>query len=271
MKSLSFTLVVLVFFLVSCAPSDDIIQTALAETMDAAPTITETPEPTNTLTLTPSPSNTPSQTPSETPTYTPSETSTATNTFTPTPDVRIITIDSKAFLLEKEDLPKNAKYYLPGPNWISPILNEEIVQSWGSEEGRDYLDKTGRIEGWWVFYKRGNTTLLVPEEIMHNVVMYENLEGALLTITELARDTRDVEYKKLNREIEIGGTSLAYLKKKMQPNGKYKVWYMVETAYRNYVSIVQGYGWEEEVKYEYVEDIARTAIMKLEAAPIEMP
>jgi hypothetical protein len=42
-------------------------------------------------------------------------------------------------------------------------------------------------------------------------------------------------------------------------------------SYRNYLHAVSGWGWEYEVKPEYVEDIARILLAKLQAAPLSNP
>jgi len=175
-------------------------------------------------------------------------------------------------LLEKADLPEDAGYYLPGPGWITPHLNEEVIYGWGTTEGKEYLDKTGRITGWVVYYKRGSITAIAPEEISQNIVQYETTRGALISLNEYPiTKVSDWDWKKLNREINIGGESNFFLHKEMKSNGRYWVWYRVDTAFRNYYSSVRGIGWEEDVVYEYVDEIARTAIEKLEAAPLEIP
>lgn len=246
--------------------SEGDVQTAIARTQGA--------KQMNTLTLTPSSTDTPvpTSTFTSTPSITPSPTITDTTTLTPTltPDHRIIEIDPIKFLLKSDDLPKEAKYYLPDSSWISPHHNSEIISGWGTEKGREYLDRTGRVDGWWVYYKRGTQTVLSPEEIFHNIIMYKTAEGAKLTIKEYSK-ALDSDYKLVDRELDFGDISQAMLLKEMQPNGKYRVWYRIETAYRNYVSIVVGFGWEEEVTYDYVENIARIVIDKLEVAPLSEP
>jgi hypothetical protein len=79
------------FTLVACssAPSANSVETAIAQTQSAQPTITDTPEPpTPTITLTPLPSDTPLPTSTFTPksTYTSRPTNTRAPTRTPTPE-----------------------------------------------------------------------------------------------------------------------------------------------------------------------------------------
>jgi hypothetical protein len=249
--------------LISCntEPDANSINTAIAQTQNAKPSASSTHTPTET--------NTPTIT--WTPTYTP--TNTATITYTPTPDLRIITEEPREFLLEKEDLPKKAQYFLPNSQWISPHHNSEIISSWGSIEGREYIERTGRVDGWWVYYARGSDTVFAPQEIFHNIIKYESVEGAQITVNEynLVTSNRNEEYEFVDRDLDFGDISIAMVAKETQSNGKQRVWYRVETAYRNYVSIIGAWGWEEDMDFVYVENIAKTAVEKLESAPLSNP
>ena len=115
------------------------MQIAFEQTLTAMVTNTHTPESTNTTTETPTltPTNTPTQTSTST------ETPTQTNTITPslTPDLRVIELEPVYMQLQRDDLPKDGKYYLPNSTWTSPHLNSEVVSGWGVEEGKDYLAK----------------------------------------------------------------------------------------------------------------------------------
>ena len=250
--SYSFALIYLLLSITSCTTSESAIQTAMANTQAAMPTSTDTPEPTATFTLEPSPTNT------NTPTVIPS----------PTPDLRVIIIDSKEFLLEKDDLPANAKYYLPNAGWISPHHNSEIISGWGKEEGLEYLERTGRIDGWFAYYKRGSSAVKAPEEIYHNIIQYKTGEGAFLTVTEFSTAARNPDWAILDDDFSLGDKSIICIFKEMQPGGEYRVWYRIETAYRNYVSIVAGYGWEKEFDLDYVTMVAELMVDKLSEAPL---
>ncbi len=256
-------------FLSACTASEAQILTAIAETEAAKPTSTDTTLPTSTQTDTPTPTHTPTET------ATPTPTATFTATPSPTPDLRIIRTDPKEFLLTSDDLPEDAKYFLPGPGWISPHHNSEIISGWGREKGLEYLERTGRIDGWVVQFYRGTETLRIPEIIYHNLIQYESAEGAQITLLEFnlvvykGRSSREYEF--VDRELDIGDMSLAMIAKEMQPNGKYRIWYRIGATYRNYGSYIYGWGWEDDIDYEYIEDIARSVIEKLEQAPLSDP
>lgn len=265
--------IILVLILAACqpaAPSEDQIQTAIAQTQAAAPTLsapTDTPKPTET------PAPTVTNTPFPTDTPTPTSTPTSTETSTATPDVRIINIESRAFLLEKDDLPVESQYYLPGSGWISPHHNTEILSARGEEEGRAYLEATKRIDGWWVYYKRGSQAVTAPEEIFHNIIQYETAQGAQLTITDYNLTVRAAEdgWVVMDEEVTLGDLSFVIIDREVQPSGKALVWMALQTAYRNYLSVVQGYGWEDEVRLEYLIEIQKIVLEKLENAPLSDP
>src|SRR5262245_7678052 len=101
----------------ACAPSHEVMNTAIAQTQAAQPTATWT------LTYTASPAPTPSETPAP----------------SPTPDTRVIDINPKELLLGKSNLPPEGEYFVPGPSWTSPATNSEIVSEWTVQEGQEYL------------------------------------------------------------------------------------------------------------------------------------
>lgn len=238
------------------------VQTAIAQTAAANPTKT-LPPPTET----PVPTDTP--TPTLTETATPLPTSTPTDTPSPTPDLQVIDADPYTFLLKKEDLPEDANYYLPNSSWISPHRNSEVVGGWGVEEGRLYLEATGRVDGWWASYLRGSSTVIAPEEIYDNVVMYRTSEGAKLTINEHSTcDDPDTEYLELERDLVIGDITRVCMYREMQSSGENREWYRIEFVYRNYFHGIVAWGWEKDIRPEYVEEVARTLLAKLEAAPL---
>jgi hypothetical protein len=265
-KCLVFILFVVSIFVVSCSPSENSINTEIAQTQAANPTNTleptNTPQPTATQTATEIPTDTP----------TPTETPTATPTASPTPDVRIIIESSDKFLLQASDLPQDAKYFLSYTSLISPIHNSEIISALGREEGLDYLEKSGFINGWYVIYARGTRKVRAPERINHTIGQYKSSEGAQLTVKEYNISTySDDDWELMDEEVNLGDLSLAMIYKEMQSNGKYWVWIIIDSAYRNYVSRVDGSGWEDDVSLEYVMDIAQIALDKLKSAKLSEP
>lgn len=256
-------------FLFACSPSgpsESDIQTAIHQTEMVRPTDTVAPTATITFTASPTLTQTPTSTATASPTFTPS----------PTPDLRVIKVEPQNLILVPEDLPKEARFYLPNSGWTSPHHNSEIISGWGRDRGLEYLDRTGRVDGWWVHYSRGTRTVVAPEEMFNNVIMYETAEGAQLTLTNynmvlrgLPRDG-DWEFVE-NIDLDLGETNNVMQSKEMQSNGKNRIWYRIQFTYRNYLAVVQGYGWDDEVRHEFVEDVARSVLEKLESAPLSSP
>ena len=67
---------------------------------------------------------------------------------------------------------------------------------------------------------------------------------------------------------DLGERTIVSTLREMQPNGQYKVGFLVETAYRNYLSRVGGWGWEHEFDLEYVINLGEIALNKLMEAPL---
>lgn len=254
-KLFVFILLSALFLMSACNPSEEAIQVALAQTQTAQITNTYTPEPTSTFTLEPT----------FTPTFT--LTPTSTPTLTSTPDLRIILTDSKDLMLAKEDLPAEAKYYLPNYTWISPHHNSEVVSDWGVEKGTKYIEETGRIDGWWVAYKRGTNTVRAPEEIYQNIIQYKTTEGAQLAFT-MKNPNATVQYEIIDENYDLGDLTIISSYRVMQPSGEYRVDYLIESVYKNYQSRIAGWGWEKEFDLDYVIRIAEIAMEKIKAAPL---
>ena len=215
------------------------------------------------------------QSPSETPTLIPTETatpiptSTPTETPSPTPDLREIDADPYTFLLKAEDLREDAHYYLPGSDWISPHRNYEVVQGKSAEESRAYLDATGRVDGWWVYYYLGTKTVVAPEVIIDNPVLFRTAAGAHLLLTQYSNCTSgEREYVPVQTDLQIGDLTNVCILREMQSSGEYKVMLVIEFSYRNVTHSVAGYGLEKEVKLEYITNVARSLLTKLEIIPL---
>ena len=237
--------------IVGCGPSQAAVATAIARTQAAAPTKTLIP-PSAPATLTPSPSHT------------------ATPTATSTPDSRTIDSDPQTLLCTADDMPKEGKYFLPNRYWIGRTTNPEIVSGWGVEEGRKYLEDTGRIEGWFVSLSRGTSTVNMPEEIWCNVVSYETIQGAQISHSKYSDQVFE-DYTEVQGVLQVGDLTRAYRKDEMQPGGERRAWYLITFSYRNFIGSVESWGWEDEVTPEFTEQIARILLAKLEAAPLANP
>ncbi len=257
MKQLKIIPILLVIIiLIACSPSQSAVETAIFQTQaaEATSTPTETPFPTKTLT----------------PTYTPTPSPTATPTPSPTPDLQTLQGDPLDFLMVKADLPQDAHYYLPNEYWMGMLHNEQIVGVWTVEKGKAYLAATGRIDGMWVDYDRGSTTVIAPQEIYDNVVIYQKTEGAQFTLTDYNTEI-DAGYTELDNPPQIGDLTRAFTRKEMQSTGEYRVWMGISFTYRNIYHYVEGWGWENEVKLVYIEKVAQTILDRMKTIPLSSP
>ncbi len=247
---------IIAILLSSCEPSEKAVQTAMAQTESVLPTSTITSAPSSTATNTPEPTFT--------------LTATVTLTPTSTPDVRIIEIESDAFLLDKNDMPADGKYYVPNQLWISPDHNDEVVGRMG-KDGTAFINETGRIDGWMIFFNSGTSKVRAPEEVLHYISQFESCEGALLAVEKYAVYKIDNEIELFDDDYDLGDKTVISRYREIQPGGEYIVIYYIETAYRNYVSEVAAYGFEDKFDLDYVIQIAEIALALLEEAPVVDP
>lgn len=226
------------------------IQTAIAETQAVVPTLTSinTPVPTLTSTITITPS--------------------------PTPDLRIINNDPQEFLLKPEDLPREAKYFLPNSGWISPHLNSEVIAGWTVEKGKEYLARTGRINGWWVYYAKGTRTIYAPDEMSCSVVKFKTSQGATLLVTDYSYRKRypNENWEAVDLKIEdLGQVYDVERHVEVTSGGDKKINYCISYAYYNFGVETCGFGLEKDIVPEIIETGARAVLKKLQNAPLVFP
>ncbi len=247
-------LLVAVFVLTACSPavpSSGAIQTAIQQTSLAQPTLTETVKPSvvPTETQTPSPAPTQTSAPSLTPTV--------------TPDIRILDIDPQKYLCVKNDLPVEGNYYIPNQEWMSIHTNEEVVSGWTVEKGKEYINRTGRIVGWFVNFNRGTRAVYMPQEVYCSVVIYKTIEGARLLTKDYSRPNMyPNDWKMVDKTIDFGDTSYVAISKTMTSGGDYEVIYNIEFTFRNVAVETWGFGLEKDVTHEFVENVARKLYKK---------
>ena len=239
MKGGSILLFASIVWLTSCSPSEQVIQTAIANTAQIATSSFLT---------------------AAIPTFTPSPSPTS------TPDLRIIKLPPEELLLSNSDLPPEAKYYLPHSSWTSPLLNNEIIQERGAEEGNAYISETGRVTGWWIVFRRGSNKTPVPEEVYDNPVMYQSSKGAQLTIIKYTSDVQADGYFEVNDAPMYGDLSRTFIRKRGS-----KINLLVDFSYKNYLHEVEIFGLESEATNIFMRKVIEALLTKLENAPLSPP
>jgi hypothetical protein len=243
-----------VVILAACAPSTAAVNTAIAQTQAANPTVTNTTQPTKT--------NTPL--PAATPTFTASP--------SPTPDLRIIKIEPKGFLLAKDEIAPGGKFFLPGPGWISPSHNEEVVAVRTVEEGRKYLAETGRIDGWYVTYKRGNNGVNMPEEVSNSVIEFGSAQGAQILLNKyLPSDLLKDGYAEIENPPSIGDATKIFMKREIQSGGDTRVIFIMAFTYLNYYDEIDLWGWESDISQDFARVLSELQLGKFKSAPLSVP
>jgi len=240
-------------------PSPGDIQTAIVKTESSKPTSAITPEPNITPTIMPTRTLEPTSTASPSPTTQP--------TFSPTPDLRVIIGKPEDYILEKDDLPDK---FILSPGWSTPHINSEILSVRGVEEGKAYIEATGRIGGWIIYYDLVDSTAIAPEWIESYIVMYDSVDGPKIAKSP-EWDWLEEDQEVIEIEMDLGDWNRVTIIRERQPNGKFYVWYTIEFIYRNIWTEVMAGGMESDVRHEYVEDAARIVLAKLEAAPLGEP
>jgi hypothetical protein len=251
MNAIKILLLFSIVFIFGCQPSEQAIQTAMAQTQAAMPTATQTKI---LPTVTPLPTNTPIPT------------ATATIVPTPTPDLRVIDIDPRKLVLQKNDLPPSGKYILPDSTWTSPQTNAEITSEWTVEQGKAYIAETGRIHGWWVDYLRNAGEATTPEEIYSQVVLYSKSDGAQLVVTKYDDDYFENGFIEIDAP-QVGDVTRAF-KKTVNEGGPTVVWLDLDFTYRNVYYNVELYGFENEVSMDLAVDIANKLLSNLKQLPL---
>ena len=248
------------------------IQAAVEQTFAARATATFTaPPPPTAPPATAIPTDTPTHIPTvEVPTVVP----TTVPTITATPDVRVILAAPSLFQLKKDDLPWRGEYTIPSQEWAGPYTNDELIAAWDDPVlARQYLAESGRVTGYEVFFKRGNTSAPLPQEVGCVVVQYRTIEGAQRAVTEFTFASRNLDENWVSAEVTLplGAVSNAEYLEKMDSGGNLNMEYWVSTAHRNMLIECVGWGAKANVTPEFVEDLVQKMLEKVQAAELVEP
>ncbi len=191
MRSYYISLCLSMMLISSCAPSPEIVATAMAQTQVAL-SFTKPQLPTASLISM-----------SEHPTVTPTEVQKPVPTITSTPDLRVIKSDPMVYLCDSQDFPGEGDYFLPAPDAIftyldsngkkqtfymehlNHISNDILIidkQSNSSYAVQSYIAETGRVDGWKIEFNKGKSNFDGPYTVICNVESYETSEGAILAV-----------------------------------------------------------------------------------------
>ena len=197
-----------------------------------------------------------------------------TETITTTqPSSFVISGSPKDYLLQPEDIPD--PYYLPGSDWIGPYSNDKIIEVRGVEDGQAYIDATGRIEGWFVWYQLEDNTRGAPEKVGCYIVFYKTEEGARLAIGPqwhpVYKEAEEGKAELVDLNVDLGQSHIGYIYREQTPNQDFILDYNIEFTYRNALTVITGHGVEMRVKQAYLLDLANIVLYKLRTAQLINP
>jgi hypothetical protein len=183
-------------------------------------------------------------------------------------------INPRQLLMTKDDLLKDPnlkkdRYYLPNQLWIERLTNAKIVSQWTVDRGTKYLAATGRVEGWFVAYKRGTTAIVAPEEIGDNVVLFRSSTGALALLNTYSNcNSLDTEFVPVESTFMVGDAAVVCQLKVMQSGGENRVTYVIEFVNRNVYHRIHAWGWEDQIRPDLIEKLAVILNENLKAVPL---
>jgi hypothetical protein len=256
-------------FIVSCTPSEQVIQTAIAQTELAKPTDaylppTETVIPSPTVTFTPTVTETPTPTPTSTP------------TVTPTPDLRIVDTDPQKLLCKDGDFPKEGYYYLP-EGGMNITTNGEVLSGilgWGVEEGRGYLVNTGRVTSWLAVRLRNTKSVEMPQVVVCDVTMFLTTDGAKLALRKYNDAEVDYRYdwQYIQYPMNLGDENIVLVLYKPNSTGDMQTIYQIVFTYRNILTKITGYALKKDVvPHVFLEELARKMLERIHQEPLVNP
>jgi hypothetical protein len=182
---------------------------------------------------------------------------------TPTVPAHLLVLqkDLAGFLLLNSDLPIDGQYrrfaYSPFSN-----PNKNVNSA--------YVEETGRMDGWEVYYTRSSNSASVPQEIHGMVVLYKENAGARKSINKYSDDlVTDFGYLEEILAPGIGDDTRAFiLRYQKEPRGSaLQISYWIEFSYQNIVEVIRADGTENEVQPELIDNIARLVLARLQANP----
>jgi hypothetical protein len=232
------TVCLAIIILGACSPSQQAIQTAIAQTQAANPTSTSTLLP-----------------PTETPTFTPSSTL----------DLLSIQFRLKDFLLTQSDLSFDQEYHSLTLYSVKQLPNKDV------HKDPDYATETGRMDGWVAVYKQGSTYLLAPMEIYNEISLFKTTEGAQLSIARYSNYiTSELMYTEEINPPNIGDMTRSFYYTS-DASGRHELGYLITFSYKNIVHLVQARGDYYGVEPEKIRNIARGLLSRLQAFPLFNP
>jgi hypothetical protein len=135
---------------------------------------------------------------------------------------------------------------------------------WGAQKGQEYIDQTGRLDGWWVQYGSRDQNASGPETIYCGVILFNTSEGADLALHWLPPDQEGyVEIP--DADLGLRNLNTGYWMKKMPSGETEKVWHRIGFAYRNYLAILILEGTPNSIQPDFITSTVQNMLVRLQS------
>ncbi len=177
----------------------------------------------------------------------------------------VLKVDAPLLMMNATDLPSQGKYTIPDVSWTGEVDNQAVLDAWGAQDGDQYINDTGRLDGWWIEFRRTNDSAVMPREVYDSVAVYRTVAGARLSVQKYA-DHAMQAYTPVADTPQIGDGARAFILRK---NGT--VEYDLYFSFRNCQHVLEILGTETEVTPDFALTIAQSILKRLESAPLAAP
>jgi hypothetical protein len=160
---------------------------------------------------------------------------------------------------------------------LTPSTNQRILSVRGEEEGREFLERSGRIDGWFVDLV-GEPSPPLPAAVQLNVVLFQTAAGPRVLMDEAGGPCRSERepFLNLDHELDLGDRSALCFQPELAASDPGFQQYWIPIAYRNVFLGVGTFGSEAERDWliaaagallEAIERLPHAAEMSLPEAP----
>jgi hypothetical protein len=187
-----------------------------------------------------------------------------------TTDESILTDPAEVFLCQVSDLPVKGQYLIPSAGTVFQTSNNSILDS-GDAGEYEYIDVTGRLDGWVAQYQRNADVPSLPDLIYCGSVTYATAQGARVSVTKYNAAARGVDgWELADRKVSIGdeGVVLVY---RSPSASEVRIWKVIEFSYRNVVIDVGGLGLDENIGLADLKAVGKAVIERLQAGTLATP
>ena len=185
---------------------------------------------------------------------------------------KVISGDPRTYLLQTNDLPKTATYYIP-ENRAFLIPNDTAIGAFGQEKGQALIDETARVISARVHYQRSEQDTSGPAYYVATVTLHQNAKGAQAAVSRynIASLYPEGGWTVVKEPPKVGDLTVVETSQLANQSGQKVYNYRVEFAYRNVSVDVLVAGLEKDVSQETVVRAAQAVLARLKTAPLSTP